>query len=77
MLTTDQIIDMISWALNIPVSRINPNTDLIDDLYLDQIDRDLLIAKLESRLGVFLSPDEVAHIRTVRDASLCFSGKAA
>ena len=67
--TEDHIMDMIAWSLNIPASRINPNTDLISDLNLDPIDRDLLIAHLESRFGIYLSPEEVADISTVRDAS--------
>jgi len=60
---------MISWSLHIPVSRINPNTDFADDLHLDQLDRELLIADLENRLGIYLSQEEVASIETVRDAS--------
>lgn len=75
--STDLIIEMISWSLHIPVSRINPNTDLVDDLHLDQMDRDLLIADLENRLGIFLSPEEVASIETVRDASRFLQKKAA
>ena len=75
--TTDLIIEMISWSLHIPKSRINPNTDFADDLHLDQIDRDLLIADLENRLGIYLSPEEVASIQTVRDASRYLQKKAA
>lgn len=75
--STDLIIKMISWSLHIPVSRINANTDLVDDLHLDQLDRELLIADLENRLGIFLSPEEVASIETVRDASNFLQKKAA
>ena len=75
--STDLIIEMISWSLHIPVSRINPKTDLVDDLHLDQMDRELLIADLENRLGIFLSPEEVASIETVRDASRFLQKKAA
>ncbi|MFZ4427633.1 MAG: acyl carrier protein [Saprospiraceae bacterium] len=75
--STDQIIEMISWSLHIPLSRINPNTDFTDDLHLDQLDLELLIADLENRLGIFLSPEEVASIETVRDASRFLQKKAA
>jgi acyl carrier protein len=73
----DRIIEMIAWMLNIPSSQINPFTDLVDDLYLDSIDRVLLIAKLESQFGVYLSKEEVASIETVRDASTYFLRKHA
>jgi acyl carrier protein len=69
--TEDRLIEMIAWSLHIPVSKINPHTDLADDLCLDPIDRTLLIAELENRLGIFLTSEEVARIDTVRDASQC------
>lgn len=75
--TEDQIIQMISWILDIPRTRINPYTDFIDDLYLDNLERDLLIAKLERSLGIVLSPEEVASIDTIQDVSRCFSQHAA
>jgi acyl carrier protein len=63
-----KIIDFIAWELNIPISKLNPNTDFVDDLCLDPIDRDLLIAKLENHTGVYLNQEEAARIATVRDA---------
>lgn len=48
---------------------LNPYTDFVDDLYLDKIDRSLLIAKLERDFNVILSKEEVAHIQTVRDTA--------
>ena len=73
----DRIIELIAWELNIPSSRINPHTDLIDDLYLDSLDKDLLIAKLESQFGVFLNQEQAAKIDTVRDASFFLQQNAA
>ncbi len=64
----DRLIAMIAWMLNIPVSRINLYTDLRDDLYLDPIDKELLIAKLESQYQVYFSPEEANGIETVLDA---------
>ena len=67
----DHLIEFIAWSLNIPVSRINPHTDLVDDLYLDQI------AALENRFGIYLSSEEVDRIDTVRDASQSLQRHAA
>jgi len=67
--TEDRIIKTVSWILNIPSNMLNPYTDLIEDLYLDNIDRDLLIARLEKEFNVILSIEEVADIETIQDAS--------
>ena len=63
---------MISHALNVPASFLNPFTHLRDDLYLDSLDFQLLIAKLETSFQVYLSPEEVESIETVRDAGRLF-----
>lgn len=74
--TQEAIIDMISWSLNIPTARIFPYTSLIDDLRLDPIDKMLLIIELESRLNIYLSPEEAEAIETVQDASFYFQQRA-
>lgn len=70
--TQDRIIDLISWRLKVPTNSIYPYTRLSDDLHLDTFDRLMLIAEMESRLNVFLSPEEVDAIETVQDASFYF-----
>ena len=65
--TQDQVIELISWTLNIPAAYIHPYSSLGDDLHLDGIDILLLIAKLESRFNIYLSPEEVESIETIQD----------
>jgi acyl carrier protein len=67
--TEDRVIEKIAYELNIPIALLNPYTDFVDDLYLDKIDRSLLIAKLERDFNVILSKEEVARIQTVRDTA--------
>lgn len=67
--TEDLVIRKVAGELKISTTLLNPYTDLIDDLYLDNIDRDLLIARLEKDFNVVLSHEEVARIQTIRDAS--------
>lgn len=67
--TEDRVIERIANELNIPVALLNPYTDFIDDLYLDNIDRDLLIARLERDFRVIFSVEEVEKIQTIRDAA--------
>lgn len=75
--TQDRVINMISWALKVPTQRINPYTHLQDDLHLDAVDLLLLIIQLENRFKVYFSPEEVAAIETVQDASFYIQKHAA
>ena len=72
-----QIIDHISWRLNVSPSSIHPYTHLEDDLHLDAIDILLLIAELESRFNVYLSTEEANSIETIHDASIFLQKRAA
>jgi acyl carrier protein len=65
--TTRKVSDLISFMLNIPTTRIHPFTSLKDDLLLDAIDVLLLIAALESKFDVYLSPEEAESVQTVED----------
>jgi len=65
--TTRKVSDLISFMLNIPTTRIHPFTSLKDDLLLDAIDILLLIAALESKFDVYLSPEEAESVQTVED----------
>ncbi len=76
-ITQQRIIDLISWSLHIPSSRIYPYTHFRDDLCLDNIDHMLLIVALEQQLDVYLSPEEVDSIETVEDARVFFQKSAA
>lgn len=75
--TQENILDTISAALNIAPQRLYPGTHLRDNLHLDSVDTTLLIAAIESRLNVYLTPEEVAAIETVDDITRCFSLRAA
>ncbi|MCB9081555.1 MAG: hypothetical protein H6555_07585 [Lewinellaceae bacterium] len=75
--TEDRIMEVIARMLHIPSSNINPFTDLTDDLYLDDLDRSLLIANLERQFGVYLTQEQVSSIVTVRDASDLMQNHAA
>ncbi|MEZ5043115.1 MAG: hypothetical protein R2828_24680 [Saprospiraceae bacterium] len=75
--TADSIIESIRWTLKPSVKRIYPFSHLQDDLHLDTIDLMLLIANLEYQFDVYLTPEEVASIETVQDASFYFQKHAA
>ncbi len=69
----NQVVNTISWTLNVAPQRLLPYTHFVDDLHLDDIDMMLLIAALENHLKVYLTPEEVNKIQTVGDATRYFS----
>lgn len=76
-LTQEKIIDFVSWQLNVPSTNIFPSSNLSADLNLDPFDKMLLIAELESRLNVYLTPEEANNIETIQDVSQFFNKHAA
>jgi acyl carrier protein len=68
----NQVIEMLSWQLHVDVSSIRPYTRFRDDLMMDAVDINLLIADLESRLNVYLSAEEIECIETIADAGRYF-----
>lgn len=74
--TLKKVIDLMSLMLNIPVNKIRPFTSLRDDLLLDTIDVMLLVAALESKFDVYLSPEEAESIQTVQDITLLLQKNA-
>lgn len=69
----DQIVETISWTLQIAPQRLLPYTHFVDDLYLDDVDMMLLIAALESQLDKYLTAEQVQGIATIGDVTKCFS----
>lgn len=68
-----QIVNTISWTLNVAPQRLLPYTHFTDDLHLDDLDLLLLIATLENHLGVYLTREQVAGIQTIGDLTRHFS----
>ncbi len=68
-----QIVNTISWTLNVAPQRLLPYTHFADDLHLDDLDLLLLIASLENQLGVYLTREQVAGIQTIGDVTHYFS----
>lgn len=68
----NQIINTISWTLNVAPQRLQSYTHFVDDLHLDDIDMVLLIASLESQLDIYLTSEEVAAVETMGDLNKCF-----
>ena len=57
----------LSEELRLPGHRLQPFLRLQDDLFLERLDVDLLIASLESKLEYYLTEEEASQVETVGD----------
>lgn len=62
-----QLLYLIAWILRVPMDSLSDSTDLRSDLYLDQVDFDLMIFQLENYYDTEFSAEQIENIRTVRD----------
>ena len=63
----DEIRQAIADQLNIPVEKVTPESQLIEDLRADSIDLYELIMGLEERYGIEISDEVLPKIKTVGD----------
>jgi acyl carrier protein len=61
------LMQSLSSELRLPGHRLHGFTRLREDLFLDRMDIDLLVASLESRMSYYLTEEEAAQIETVGD----------
>jgi len=66
------LMHSLSTELRVPGNRLQSFTRLQDDLFLDPMDIQLLIASLESKLEYYLTEEEMAQIETVGDIQIFF-----
>lgn len=57
----------LSQELRVPSHRLQPYLRLQDDLFLEPLDVELLIASLENKLEYYLTEEEAAQVETVGD----------
>ena len=61
------LMHTLSTELHLPGERLHSFTRLREDLFLDTMDIDLLVAGLERRLEYYLTEEEASQIETVGD----------
>lgn len=62
----------LSNSLKMPGHRLHPFIRFREDLFLDRIDLQLLVAELESRHGYFLTEEQAGRIETIGDLQALF-----
>lgn len=67
-----KIKELLAAQLHMEVSEIADDALLIDDLGADSLDLAEMVVELENSIGIEISDDEAADIKTVADiAALC------
>ncbi len=64
----DKIKNLIAEQLYIDASEINEESKFVDDLGADSLDIVQMLIAMEKEFGVSFEDDEIAEIKTVRDA---------
>ena len=66
------LLQELSNELRTPGHRLQPFTRLREDLFLDTVDVELLVASLEQNLGYYLTEEEATQIETIGDIRTFF-----
>lgn len=66
------LMHSLSEELRMPGHRLQPYLRLQDDLFLEPLDVELLIASLECKLEYYLTEEEAAQVETVGDLQTYF-----
>ncbi len=66
-LRSASLMQSLSTELRLPGNRLHDFTRLREDLFLDTMDVELLVASLESKLEYYLTEEEASQIETVGD----------
>ncbi len=59
------VVDMLNEQLGVPISQMKPETDLIYDLGMDELEPVEVLMQIEEDLSWQVAEEEVAHIRTI------------
>lgn len=67
MNTFDKVAKMIAEQLNIPVSEVTGDKEVVKDLGADSLDIVELVMTLEDETGIKIDEDKASGIKTVND----------
>ncbi len=71
----EKIIKLIAEATKIEESKINLDTNLVDDLNLDSLDIVELMMKMEDEFGIEIPEEDAEGLKTVKDIKTYLENK--
>lgn len=63
----ENVCKMLAKQLNLPESKITPESDIVKDLGADSLDVVELLIALEDDYGISIPEDDIVNIKTVQD----------
>lgn len=65
----DEVKDMLSKQLRIDIDEIHDDSNIMEDLGVDSIDLVELLMGIEEKLGIVVSDEDAANLKTVKDVA--------
>jgi len=65
---TKQVTELISKAIEIPVDKLNPDADFIEDLEIDSLKAIEITGALEKVFKIIIPEEKIRSVRTVNQA---------
>lgn len=65
----EKVQAMLAEALNLPLSKVLPESEIISDLGADSLDVVELLSRLEDEFGVTIPDEDVEGLKTVADVA--------
>lgn len=65
----DEVKDMLSKQLRIDIDEIHDDSNIMEDLGVDSIDLVELLMSIEEKLGIVVSDEDAANLKTVKDVA--------
>lgn len=63
----ENVCKMLAKQLNLPESKIKPESDIVKDLGADSLDVVELLIALEDDYGISIPEDDIVNVKTVQD----------
>lgn len=63
----ENVCKMLAKQLNLPESKITPESDIVKDLGADSLDVVELLIALEDDYGISIPEDDIVNVKTVQD----------
>jgi acyl carrier protein len=65
----DEVKDMLSKQLRIDIDEIHDDSNIMEGLGVDSIDLVELLMGIEEKLGIVVSDEDAANLKTVKDVA--------
>ncbi|MBQ8375149.1 MAG: acyl carrier protein [Clostridia bacterium] len=65
----EKIQEMLAEALNLPLEKVTPDANIVEDLGADSLDVVEMLTELEDKYNITIPDEDVDKLKTVRDVA--------